>query len=181
MWLEFVNITIVASSYLTPFCHFSLIATRCTGSWNSLLHSSLGRGRGLLGSCRQKKNRGSNSAAKNIASGEQSQATAQDMDSVCGLMRATQRCVESIYSLRHVKQGNLVSEALPELPLDGNEGMYVWPLCKGVTFKEIAQRAWESPDRLIDESWEMVCATGILDDSSTHSCNPEAQVLRCGG
>ena len=115
----------------------------------------------------KKKIRGSNAAAKTIASGEQSQATAQDMDSVCGLMRATQICVESMYSLRHAKPGILVSEALPELPLDGNGGMYVWPVCQGGTFKDIAQRAWESPDRLIDESWDMVRATGILDDSST--------------
>ena len=115
----------------------------------------------------KKKIRSSAPTAKAIASGDQSQQVAQNMDSVCSLMRAAQTCVESIYSLRHSKPETIITQALPELPMDPSGGQYVWPVLKGGTFKDIAQHAFQSPDKLLAESWEMVVAAGILDTTSS--------------
>ena len=115
----------------------------------------------------KKKIRSSAPTARAIASGDQSQQVAQHMDLVCTLMRAAQKCVESIYSLRHSKPGTIITQALPELPMDPSGDQYVWPVLKGGTFKDIAQQAFKSPDKLLAESWEMVVAAGILDTTSS--------------
>ena len=115
----------------------------------------------------KKRLRGGGASAKAIVSGENTQAIAKDLESVCPLMLATQRCIESMYALRHCKPGQVATETLAELPLDDAGGKYVWPVEEGGTFKDIAQRAWKSPDLLLEASFEMVRAAGILDESST--------------
>lgn len=115
----------------------------------------------------KKRLRGAGASAKAIVSGVNTQAIAKDLESVCPLMVATQRCVESMYALRHCKAGDVATETLAELPLDDAGGKYVWPVGEGGTFKDIAQRAWASPDLLLEASFEMVRAAGILDESST--------------
>ena len=117
----------------------------------------------------KKKVRGGAGAAKAFASGENTRAIAKDMESVCPLMHAVNACIDSMYSLRHRKSGDVATECLPELPLQDSGGKYVWPINEGGTFKDIAQRAWKDPDVLLNESWEMLLAAGLLDPDSTSS------------
>ena len=77
-------------------------------------------------------------SAKAIVSGVNTQAIAKDLESVCPLMVATQRCIESMYALRHGKPGQVATQTLAELPLDDAGGKYVWPVGEGGTFKDIA-------------------------------------------
>lgn len=115
----------------------------------------------------KKKVRSGAGPVKAIASGEQSRAIAKDVESVCPLMRAVNVCIDSMYSLRHKKPGDVATESLPELSLQDSGGKYVWPINEGGTFKHIAQRAWSEPDRLVNDAWEMLRASGILDPDST--------------
>ena len=115
----------------------------------------------------KKKLRGAAGVAKAFASGENSLATASNVGSVCPLMLACNACVDSLYSLRHKTDADLATEGLKELPLDGSGKQYVWPVEHGGTFKDIAQRAWKSPDRLLAESLDMLSAAGILDPGAT--------------
>lgn len=138
----------------------------------STLASAIWKGKLVLGGGfdampPKKKIRNSAPAARAIASGDQSQQVAQNMESVCTLMQAAQKCVESIYSLRHSTRDTINAQALPELPLAPSGDQYVWPVLKGGIFKDIAQHAFQSPDKLLAESWEMVVAAGILDTTSS--------------
>eukprot|EP00435_Cladocopium_sp_Y103_P021182 s564_g5.t1 len=105
--------------------------------------------------------------AKAFASGDKSLATASDVGSVCPLMLACNACIDSMYSLRHKTDADIPTEGLKQLPLDGSGKQYVWPVQEGGTFKDIAQRAWKSPEHLIAESCEMLVAAGILDPDAT--------------
>ena len=104
---------------------------------------------------------------KAIVSGEACQALATSMDTVCPLMVAAQVCVDSMYSLRHTKPETKHDKSLPGLTLEG--GDFGWPVMGGGTFKDIAQRAWgsDSRDKLVELSWEMVSAAGLLDPGSS--------------
>jgi len=115
----------------------------------------------------KKKLRGAAGVAKAFASGDKSLATASNVESVCPLMLACNACIDSMYSLRHKTDADIPTEGLNELPLDGSGKQYVWPVEQGGTFKDIAQRAWKSPDRLMAESCEMLIAAGILDPDAT--------------
>lgn len=115
----------------------------------------------------RKKVRGGSGPAKAFASGDNTRAVAKDVDSVCSLMRAVNACIDSMYSLRHKKSGDVATQDLPELSLQASGSKYVWPIEEGGTFKDIAQRAWASPDLLLSESCEMLCAAGILDPDAT--------------
>ena len=115
----------------------------------------------------KKKLRGGAGVAKTFASGEKSLATASNVESVSPLMQACNACIDSLYSLRHKTDADIPTEGLKELPLDDSGKQYVWPVEHGGTFKDIAQRAWKSQDRLFAESCEMLIAAGILDPDAT--------------
>lgn len=110
------------------------------------------------------------SQAKAIASGVSSRAVCNTLEDVCPLMRAAADCVESMHCLRH--SGPTLppdAQPLPELPLDREKNLYPWPCLTGGTLKDIAQRAWlpDAKDQLLEESWAMVKAAGLLDDDSS--------------
>lgn len=103
--------------------------------------------------------------AAKIVSGDATTATASSLKNVNPLMLAAQECLESIFSLRHCEANTAHQADLPRLPLQSGQS-YAWPVHGGGTFKDIAQRAWLSPDRLLQESLDLVLAAGLLDNDA---------------
>ena len=116
--------------------------------------------------------------ASKIASGDATTATASSLKNVNPLMLAAQECLESIFSLRHSEANTAHQADLPRLQLQGNS--YAWPVLGGGTFKDIAQRAWLSPDRLLQESLDMTFAAGLLDDADQRVFEEKYCALEAG-
>ena len=55
----------------------------------------------------------------------------------------------------------IVADSLPV-------GLYESPICWGGTFKDIAQRAWSDPDKLMEMSASFCQKMGLIDSADTN-------------
>ena len=100
-------------------------------------------------------------AASALASGSHTPAAVADVEQLTDFQKACSGTVEFMYDLRHAKPSAVYSEERgPFKPVDG---LFEWPVCHGGTFKEIAQRAWSEPDRLLSMSAKFASSIGLLD------------------
>ncbi|CAK9005910.1 Uncharacterized protein SCF082_LOCUS8794 [Durusdinium trenchii] len=99
--------------------------------------------------------------AQNIAAGSDTQVLLSTASDTPKLQRDCLSILESVYQLRHFKASDVHSSDCGLLKVES--GLYPWPILWGGTFKEIAQRCWESPDRVIEESAALAARVGLLD------------------
>ena len=101
-----------------------------------------------------------------IAAGEDTALAASSMKDVHEFQLLLEKWVDAAHAVRNQPPGRCGPVAPLKLS-DSQPGEYQWPVCSGGTLKEIAQRAWMEPERLLAESARMACAAGLLatDDS----------------
>ena len=102
---------------------------------------------------------------------------ASSMANVGPFQRDVALCVELMFGLRHKSEADVPSAMVVDdpdvgvgaggLPTLGDDGKYPYPLLRGGTFMEIAQRAFEaesdgSASWLLKESAEMCAAAGLV-------------------
>lgn len=97
-----------------------------------------------------------------IVSGPNTPAVINNFEAVSKLQKDTLSIVNSIYELRHSSSKNVQLE--PQgLLVPSDAGMFAWPVCHGGTFKDIAQRAWQQPEKLLQMSATLAHGCGLLD------------------
>lgn len=99
--------------------------------------------------------------AKLAASGAGTTLSVASHDLIPDFQKDTMSTLESIYELRHCTTADVHMESKGLLA--PSNGLMPWPVCHGGTFKEIAQRAWEDPDKLLKMSAEFANLSGFLD------------------
>lgn len=109
----------------------------------------------------RKRMRTAGAVAQNIAAGSDTQVLLSTASDTPKLQRDCLSILESVYQLRHFKASDVHSSDCGLLKVES--GLYPWPILWGGTFKEIAQRCWESPDRVIEESAALAARVGLLD------------------
>ena len=103
--------------------------------------------------------------AVDVSAGAQTCAVATQADDVPEIMKTVSNLMDSVYTLRHHDSKTIHHEAIGLLvPEDGS---LPWPICFGGTYKEIAQRAWTEPERLIDMSAELACRVGLSESADS--------------
>lgn len=99
--------------------------------------------------------------ASALASGSHTPAPVSDVEHLADFQKACSKAVEFMYDLRHAKPSTVhLEERGPFKPVNG---LFEWPVCHGGTFKEIAQRAWSDPDKLLSMSAKFASSIGLLD------------------
>ena len=99
--------------------------------------------------------------ASALASGSHTPAPVSDVEHLADFQKACSVAVEFMYDLRRAKPSTLhLEERGPFKPVNG---LFEWPVCHGGTFKEIAQRAWSDPDKLMSMSAKFASSIGLLD------------------
>ena len=74
---------------------------------------------------------------------------------VCSCLQSLTKWVNEVYSLRHNTEANEGAKTMPA------------PVGHGGTFKQILQRAWQDPEKLLNESLEMLKTVGYMSADSS--------------
>ncbi|CAK9052607.1 unnamed protein product [Durusdinium trenchii] len=98
-------------------------------------------------SLRQKTGR---QGADALSSGASAPVVATAFDDIPKIMRQALTILDDVHELRHYSSETVHLE--PKSLLKPVDGAFPWPICSGGTFKDIAQRAWADPERLIEMS-----------------------------
>ncbi|CAK9100925.1 Uncharacterized protein SCF082_LOCUS47204 [Durusdinium trenchii] len=78
-------------------------------------------------------------------------------------MRQALTILDDVHELRHYSSETVHLE--PKSLLKPVDGAFPWPICSGGTFKDIAQRAWADPERLIEMSACFCHKAGLVESA----------------
>ena len=107
---------------------------------------------------------GGAAAAKSFASGSDTPLLATTVDALPKVQKDCLSMLDSIYGLRHCQESMVYTEPRGLLTPEPN-GLFSFPVCWGGTFKDIAQRAWSEPDKLLQLSTQLAFDAGFLDEA----------------
>ena len=107
---------------------------------------------------------GGAAAAKSFASGSDTPLLATTVDALPKVQKDCLSILDSIYGLRHCQESMVYTEPRGLLTPEPN-GLFSFPVCWGGTFKDIAQRAWSEPDKLLQLSTQLAFDAGFLDEA----------------
>ena len=100
--------------------------------------------------------------ALSVAAGSNTPAVATSYDAMTKLQKDCVSVVNSIYDLRHATPQSVYSE--PQgLLVPTAAGVFEWPILWGGTFKDIAQRAFQQPEKILHMSAKLAHAVNLLD------------------
>lgn len=99
--------------------------------------------------------------ASAVSSGAQTTAVAGAYQDLPKLQKDVVTLVENMFSLRHARQSDI--HDTPKGLLVPENGLYPYPITWGGTFMEIAQKAWDEPDKLVRMSAELAYNAGMMD------------------
>ena len=111
---------------------------------------------------RQKTQSGA-AAARNVAAGSETPLLATTVDGLPKVQKDCLSILDSIYGLRHCQE-SMVHQEPRGLLTPGQNGLFTFPVSWGGTFKDIAQRAWSEPDKLLQLSTQLAFDAGFLDE-----------------
>ena len=128
----------------------------CLGFWKCALSG--------LGPMPPRKKAKSNSGAKyaaEVVAGAHQTSIVSSMDDLPPIMKTVVDMVDGIHSLRHCESTTLHLDSLGFLM--AKDGAYPWPITYGGTFRHIAQRACQEPEKLIEMSAGLASKIGLCD------------------
>ena len=99
--------------------------------------------------------------ATDVVAGASQASIATSMDDLPPIMKIVGELVDGMHSVRHADSATLHLDGLG--PLAAKDGVLPWPVMHGGTFRQIAQRAWQDPEKLIEMSASVACKVGLCD------------------
>ena len=103
----------------------------------------------------------SSKALDSVVAGNDTPGVPMTMDAVPNLMKTALGIVDLMYSLRHSTEKTIHLSDMGGL--SPKDGLYTWPVGFGGTFKQIAQRAWSNPEKLMEMSCDLAVKCGFSD------------------
>lgn len=133
------------------FVHSLLQALSWPGGWH------------LAGMPPRKRQKTGRQGADALSSGASAPVVATAFDDIPKIMRQALTILDDVHELRHYSSETVHLE--PKSLLKPVDGAFPWPICSGGTFKDIAQRAWADPERLIEMSACFCHKAGLVESA----------------